>query len=67
MLIRYGNEVINTDHIAHAEFHPQGDQSTTFITPCVVIIFSGGKQVVVFPHDTDPEAVWGLIVSDATM
>lgn len=67
MLIRYGNEVVNTDHIAHAHFFEQGDRSTSYTTPCVVITFSGGANIVVFPHHTNPEAVWGLIVNEAVI
>jgi hypothetical protein len=63
--IKFGNQIVNTDHIAHAHFYPEGDGSTTYVTPCVVITFTGGKQLVVFPHDDNPEAVWDLITRGA--
>lgn len=67
MHIQFGNQLINTDHIAHTKFFPQGDGSTNHITPCLMITFAGEKAPLFIDlHDVDVPALWALIVGEAT-
>ena len=68
MRIKFGRQFINTDHIAHVQFHPQGDGSTNHITPCLMITFAGEKvPVIIDVHDGDVPSLWELIASEATI
>ena len=65
MFIKFDNELINTDHVAHAHFYPKDDPSTNYVTPCVVLTLPGKNQIVLEPDYGSPETVWALLIRGA--